>query len=82
MPLIVIVLEAQVAITPGGKPLAPETPELGIPVAPVVECVILINGVLIHNIGVVDAAVAVLTGVTIIVPVAVALPQPPVNKIE
>ena len=43
---------------------------------------ILINGVLIHKVGVVDAAVAVLAGVTVIVPVAVALPHPPVNETE
>jgi hypothetical protein len=35
--------------------------------------------VLIHNVGVDDAAVTVLLGVTVIVPVAFTLPQPPVN---
>ena len=33
---MVMVLEAQVAITPGGKPFAPATPALEIPVAPAV----------------------------------------------
>ena len=79
MPLIVIVLEAKVADTPAGNPFAPDTPSLDIPVAPVVVCVIAVNDVLIHNVGEDDAAPAVLFGVTIIVPVAFTLPQPPVN---
>ena len=36
---------------------------------------------LIHNVGVLDATPAVLTAVTVIVPVALAVPQPPVNGI-
>ena len=76
MPLIVIVLLAQVAVTPVGKPVA-----VPIPVAPVVACVILVKAVLIHNVGVDEAAPAVLFGVTVIVPVAVTLPHPPVNGI-
>ena len=50
-----------------------------IPVAPVVVCVIFVNAVLIHKVGVLDAAPAVLSGVTVIVPVAFTIPQPPVN---
>ena len=69
-----IVLAAHVAVTPAGRPVA--TP---IPVAPVVACVLLID-VLIHNV-VVDTVVAVLSGVTTIVPVAFTAPQPPVNGI-
>jgi len=40
VPLIVIVLAAQVALTPAGKPFAPDTPLFAIPVAPVVAIVI------------------------------------------
>ena len=74
MPLIVIVLLAHAAVTPAGKPVA-----VPIPVAPVVECVMLVNAVLIHKVGLELAAPAVLAGVTVIVPVAFTLPQPPVN---
>ena len=75
---MVIVLLAQAALTPAGNPVAAP-----IPVAPVVACVILINAVLIHKVGVLDASPAVLAGVlaevTVIVPVAFTIPQPPVN---
>ena len=54
VPLIVIVLEAQAAVTPEGSPVA--TP---IPVEPVVVCVIFVNEVLIHKVGVLEAALAV-----------------------
>ena len=76
---MVMVLLAQVAETPAGNPFAPETPSLAIPVAPVVVCVIFVNAVLIHKVGVLDAAPAVLSGVTVIVPVALTRPQPPIN---
>ena len=67
----------QVAETPAGKPVA--TP---IPVAPVVACVIDgVNGVFTHNVGVDEAAETVLFGLTVIVPVALTVPQPPVNGI-
>ena len=51
-----------------------------IPVAPVVVCVIFVNDVLIHRVGVLEAVDTVFAGVTVIVPVAVALtfPHPPV----
>ena len=74
---MVIVLFAQAAVTPAGKPVA-----VPIPAAPVVVCVILVNAVFIHNVGVLDAVPAVtVVGFTVIVPVAFTLPQPPVNGI-
>ena len=74
VPLIVIVFAAHAAVTPAGKPVAAP-----IPVAPVVVCVIAVSAVLIHNVGVLDAALTVLFGVTVIVPVAFTVPQPPDN---
>ena len=74
VPLIVIVLLAHAAVTPVGKPVA-----VPIPVAPVVVCVIAVSAVLIHNVGVLDAVLAVLAGVTVIIPVAFTVPQPPVT---
>ena len=74
VPLIVITSEAQAALTPAGNPVA-----VPMPVAPVVVCVIFVNAVLIHKVGVLDAAPAVLAEVTVIVPVAFTVPQPPVN---
>ena len=72
---MVIVLDAHAAVTPAGKPVAAP-----IAVAPVVVCVMFgLNAILIHKVGDEEAAVAVLFGVTIIVPVAVPPPQPPVN---
>ena len=76
MPLIVIVLLAHAAVTPAGKPVA-----VPIPVAPVVVWVMLVSAVLIHKVGLELAAPAVLSGVTVIVPVAFTLPQPPVKGI-
>ncbi len=78
---MLMVLEAQLALTPGGKPFAPETPELEMPVAPVTAWVIFVKAVLIHKVGVADAAPAVLAAVTVILPVAFPPPQPPVNGI-
>ena len=74
VPLIVITSEDQAALTPAGNPVA-----VPMPVAPVVACVIFVNAVLIHKVGVLDAAPTVLSGVTVIVPVAFTEPQPPVN---
>ena len=71
---MVITSAAQAALTPAGKPVA-----VPIPVAPVVACVIFVSAVLIHKVGVLEAAPAVLSGVTVIVPVALTRPQPPVN---
>ena len=74
---MVIVLDTQAADTPGGKPVA-----VPIPVALVVLCVILLNGVLIQSEGELEAALTVIAGVTVIVPVAFTEPQPPVKGIE
>ena len=80
VPLIVMVLDAHVAETPAGNPLAPDTPLFEIPVAPVVTIVILGDiAVLLHNVGDDDGVPTVLVGVTVIVPVAFTLLQPPVN---
>ena len=68
-------LDAQAAVTPVGNPVA-----VPIPVAPVVVWVIAVKAVLIHNVGEDEATPAVLIK-TVIVPVAVTLPQPPVNGI-
>ena len=76
VPLIVIVLDAHDAVTPAGKPVA-----VPMPVAPVVVCVIAVNAVLMHRVGAEDAVPTVLSGVTVIVPVADTVPQPPVKGI-
>jgi hypothetical protein len=77
VPIMVIVFEAHPAETPAGNPVA-----VPIPVAPVVVWVIAVNGVLMHNVGVEEAAVTVLFALTVIVPVAFTAPHPPVNGIE
>ena len=74
VPLMVMVLLAQAAVTPVGSPVA-----VPMPVAPVVVCVIAVSAVLIHNVGVDEATPAVLSGVTVMVPVAFTYPQPPVR---
>jgi hypothetical protein len=74
VPEIVMVSPDQTAVTPAGKPVA-----VPIPVAPVVVCVMLVKAVLIHKVGVDEAAVTVLSGLTVIVPVAFNVSQPPVN---
>ena len=53
---------------------------MAIPVAPVVVWVSVGKTVSIHN-GVVTPGVTVLLGITIIIPVALNMPQPPVNGI-
>jgi phosphatidylserine synthase len=73
---MVIKFDAHAAVTPAGKFTG-----VPIPVAPVVVCVIGVRAVLIHNVGVDDAALTVLFGVTVIVPVALTVPHPPVNGI-
>jgi hypothetical protein len=73
-PLIVMMLLAQVADTPAGKPVAGP-----IPVAIVVVCVIFVNTVLTQTVGVDEAGPAVLIGNTTIVPVAFTAPQPFAN---
>ena len=73
---MVIVFADQEAVTPVGKPVG-----VPIPVAPVVVWVIFgVNAELIHKV-VVTPEVTVFDGVTVIVPVALTLPQPPVNGI-
>ena len=67
---------AHEAVTPVGKPVAVPMSD-----APVVVCVMFVNAVLIQTVGVEDAAPAVITGDTIIVPVAFTLPHPSVNGI-
>ena len=69
-----IVLTAHAAVIPAGRPVAAP-----MPVAPVVVCVILVISVLIHKFGDDDAALTVLFAFTVIVPVAITGPQPPVG---
>ena len=79
MPLIVIVLPDQAAVTPAGNPVA-----VPMPVALVVKCVIFVKAVFTVSVGVVDAAAAAQAGValTVILPIAFTLPQPPVRGIS
>lgn len=77
VPLIVITFDDQLAVTPAGSPVA-----VPMPVAPVVACVIFVNAVLTHNVGVEEAAPAELTADTVMVPVATTDEQPPVNGME
>ncbi len=74
VPLMVMVSDAQDAVTPAGRPVA-----VPIPVAPVVVCVIAVRAVLMHNVGVEEAADTVFTGDTVMLPIAEILPQPPVK---
>lgn len=74
---MVIVLLAKLAETPAGNPEG--TP---IPVAPVVVMVIFVSAVLTHNEGVLEGALAVRFAVTVMVPVALTVPQPPVKGME
>src|SRR5260221_14468386 len=67
---MVIVFAAQAAVTPAGKLTGAP-----IPVAPVVVCVMAVSAVLIHNVGEEDAALTVLVGLTVIVPVAFTAPH-------
>ena len=77
VPEIVMVFDAKAAVTPAGKPVA-----VPMPVAPVVVWVMSVKTVLIHSVGVALAVVTVLSGITVMVPVALTVPQPPVNGIE
>ena len=74
---MVMVLASQAAVTPAGNPAGAP-----IPVAPVVVCVMGVSAVLIHNVGVEEDALAVFAGVTVIVPVALIDPHPPVSGME
>ena len=74
---MVIVLDAHAAVTPAGKFTGAP-----IPVASVVVWVIAVSAVLIHKVGVEEAAVTVMLAVTVIVPVALTAPHPPVSGME
>ena len=71
---MVIVLAAHAAVTPAGNPTAAP-----MPVAPVVVWVIAVSGVLIQSVGVDEGPLTVLLVVTVIVPVALTDPHPPVK---
>jgi hypothetical protein len=71
---MVRVLDAHAAVTPAGSPVG-----VPIPVAPVVVLVIFVKAVLIHSVGLLDAVPTVLFVITVIVPVALIAPQPPVS---
>ena len=74
---MLITLLAQLAVTPAGSPVA-----VPMPVAPVVACVIGVNTDPTQRVGVLEAAPTVLlvpVFVTVMVPVALAAPQPPVK---
>ena len=77
VPLRVIVLLFQEAATPVGRPVA-----VPMPVAPVVVCVIGVSVVLIQIVGLVDGGAAVFVASTVIVPVALTTPHPPVKGME
>ena len=70
--LIVIVFVTNPAVTPPGKPVGEP-----MPVARVVVWVILVIRVLMQSVGDEEAEPTVISGVTIIVPVALTVPQPP-----
>ena len=77
MPLIVITLPDQAAVTPVGKPVA-----VPMPVALVVVCVIFVKAVLTVSVGVEDAVPTAQAAFTVIVPVALtALQLVPVSGI-
>ena len=77
VPLMVITLPDQAAVTPVGKPVA-----VPMPVALVVACVIFVKAVLTVSVGVDDAAPTAQAAVTVIVPVAfTALQLVPVSGI-
>jgi len=74
----VIVFEDQDAETPGGKFVG-----VPIPVAPIVVKVMEGEmGVLIQKVGFDDAVLTVFKAVTVMVPVALTVPHPPVKGIE
>ena len=78
VPLMVIILPAHVAETPAGKPVGAP-----IPVAPDVAIVIAgLMAVFTQRVGDDEGGPAVLIEITVIVPVAFTVPQPPVKGIE
>ena len=68
--------DAQEAVIPGGR-----LEGVPIPVAPVVVCVTFVVVVLIYSTKFEDTALTVLSAITVIVPVAVPAPRPPVRGI-
>ena len=76
---MVITSPDQLALTPPGNPFAAATPSSLMPVAPVDECVTSVKAVFTHSVGVELAVPAVLSALTVIVPVAFTLQHPPVN---
>ena len=75
VPEILIVSEAQVAVTPPGRPVAAP-----MPVAPVVLMVMVVRAALIQTVGLEEAVAAVFL-FTVMVPVAFTVSQPPVSGI-
>ena len=71
---MVITLLFHAADTPKGKPVT-----VPIPVAPVVAMVIGVSRLFGQIVGVADGAPAVLSGLTVMVPAAFTVPQPPVS---
>ena len=70
-----VALPVKLTIKPVGKPVAAP-----IPVAPVVDMIIFgDSGVPTQAEGFVDTELAVMLGLTVIVPVALTVPHPPVN---
>ncbi len=75
---MVMVLLDQEAVTPGGKPVAAP-----MPVAPVVAKVMVgVVRMLAQYVRLGTALVAVILGVTVIVPVALTTPHPPASGME
>jgi hypothetical protein len=64
---MVITLDAHLALTPAGRPFAPNILSLAIPVAPVVECVIPGIMVLTQSMGLMEPMDAVLFGLIVTV---------------
>ena len=79
VPPIVTTEAFQFPVTPAGNPLNVA------PVAPVVEYVMLVMAVLIHfvwlSVPAAEVSVMVLSGLTVIVPLLVMVPHPPVSVI-
>ena len=71
---MVITSASHAAVAPAGRFTGAP-----IPVAKVVAWVIFTKAVLKHKLGVEDATPAVMSAVTVIVPVALTVPQPPVK---
>jgi hypothetical protein len=74
---MVMVLEAHAAATPAGSPVG-----IPIPVAPAVVWVMAVITVLLHSVGEAEAALTARLVVTMIVPVALAVPHPPERGTE